>query len=200
MRLPFDCGCRPACPRVHNTRSGASRPFCKSGSEPAAQARNREMFPCSRCGLRSISFECYRLQTLRDGSTRSGAVLVAALVCLLIVMSILGTMLQSSLRTGRQLHVERDRQQAEFLLQAGADRAARLFATDPEFRGDTWTLPAEAILGHGGGVVTTSLARIGRVALAIAGRARNTRWAATFRYGVRVCFLWKPLSSIEESI
>jgi hypothetical protein len=86
-------------------------------------------------------------------------VLVAALVCLLIVMSMLGTLLRTTLRTGRQLHVERDRQQAEFLLQAGADRAAQLFASKPEFRGDTWTLPAEEILGQGGGTVTTSLTR-----------------------------------------
>jgi hypothetical protein len=96
---------------------------------------------------------------VRRPAHNRGAVLVAALVCLLIVMSMLGTMLRSTLRTGRQLHVERDRQQAEFLLQAGADRAAQLLASNPEFRGDMWTLPAEAILGRGGGTVTTSLTR-----------------------------------------
>jgi type II secretory pathway component PulK len=100
-----------------------------------------------------------RRSFISERVSRSGAVLVAALVCLLIVISILGTMLRATLRTGRQLHVERDRRQAELLLQAGADRAARLLASNSQFRGDTWTLPAEAILDQGGGTVTTSLAR-----------------------------------------
>jgi hypothetical protein len=68
-------------------------------------------------------------------------------------------MLQTTLRSGRQLHRERDRRQAEFLLQAGADRAAQLVLANPEFRGDTWTLPDEMIVGQGGGAVTTEIRR-----------------------------------------
>jgi type II secretory pathway component PulK len=84
---------------------------------------------------------------------------IAALTCLLIVTAIIGSMLQSALRARRQLHAERDRRQTELLLQAGADRAALRLATEPEFRGDTWDLPAESIVGRGAGRVTTEVSR-----------------------------------------
>jgi hypothetical protein len=86
-------------------------------------------------------------------------VIVAALVCLLVVMAILGTMLQSALRAHRQLRVERDRRQTEFLVEAGAERAASLLRAQPDFRGDTWRLPAAAILGSQSGQVTTEVSR-----------------------------------------
>jgi Tfp pilus assembly protein PilX len=88
---------------------------------------------------------------------RSGMVLVAALVCLLIVTSLVGSMLQGTLRARRQLHAERDRRQTELLLEAGADRAASRLAAEPDFRGETWQVPAEAIVGRGEGRVTTEV-------------------------------------------
>jgi len=100
----------------------------------------------SRCGLRRVS-------------RRSGAVLVASLVCLLIVMAMLGSMLQGTLRSRRQMHVHRDLLQCELLLQAGAERAAIRFAQDPDYRGETWSLPAEAIVGTDQGQVTIAASR-----------------------------------------
>ena len=97
-----------------------------------------------------------RRQTRRQ---RSGLMIIAALVCLLIVTSIVGSMLQSALRARRQLHAERNCRQAELLLEAGANRAAARLASEPDFRGDTWNLPAEAIVGHGDGRVTTEISR-----------------------------------------
>lgn len=90
---------------------------------------------------------------------RQGAVLVVALVCLLIVMTLLGSMLQGTLRVRRQLHAERDLRQTELLLQAGADRAAYRLATAADYRGETWMLPAEAIVGRGEGQVTIAASR-----------------------------------------
>jgi hypothetical protein len=79
-----------------------------------------------------------RLQFRRAGRRpRRGLVIVAALVCLLIVTSILSSMLQNALRARRQLRIERDRRQVELLVQAGADRAAFRLTTEPSFRGDT---------------------------------------------------------------
>jgi Tfp pilus assembly protein PilX len=95
----------------------------------------------------------------RGCQRRSGLVLVAALVCLLIVTSIVGSMLQSALRARRQLHAERDRRQTELLLAAGASRAAARLASEPEYRGDAWNLPAEEIVGLGEGRVTTEISR-----------------------------------------
>jgi hypothetical protein len=86
---------------------------------------------------------------------------IAALTCLLIVTAIIGSMLQSALRARRQLHAERDRRQTELLLQAGANRALVRLAADPAFRGDTWNLPSESIVGQGAGRVTTDVSRSG---------------------------------------
>jgi hypothetical protein len=80
-------------------------------------------------------------------------------VCLLIVTSMISGMLQSALSGRRQLRSERDRRQVELLVQAGADRAARLFASEPSFRGDTWSIPAEAIVGSGAARVITKVSR-----------------------------------------
>jgi len=87
---------------------------------------------------------------------------VASMVCLLIVTSIVGSMLQTAVRARRQLHAERDRRQAELLLEAGADRAASRLAADANYRGDTWTLSAAAIVGSGDGRVTTELMPAGK--------------------------------------
>jgi hypothetical protein len=86
-------------------------------------------------------------------SERRGTVLVAALVCLLVVMGILGAMLQGTLRAHRQLHRERDLRQTELLLQAASDRARYRLSNEPDYRGETWELPADAIAEKGAGRV-----------------------------------------------
>jgi hypothetical protein len=88
-------------------------------------------------------------------------VLIAALVCLLIVTSMIASMLQGALRARRHLRVERDRRQSELLVEAGADRAVEILASNPHFLGDTWDVPAEAIVGSGAGRVTTEIVRAG---------------------------------------
>jgi hypothetical protein len=98
-----------------------------------------------------------RLQ--RRNRQRSGTVIVAALVCLLIVMSLIGCMLQGALRARRQLHAQRDLRQTEFLLQAGADRAAYRLLTETEYRGETWDVPAAEIFEAGRGQVMISASR-----------------------------------------
>jgi len=95
----------------------------------------------------------------RAARPRSGVVLVAALVCLLVVMALLGSLLLGTLRTGRQLHAERDLRQCELLLQAGVDRAAYRVAKDTSYHGEAWTLPAAAIVGIGEGRVTVEVTR-----------------------------------------
>ena len=89
----------------------------------------------------------------------TGAVLFVALVCLLIIMSILGQMLQSSLRAQRQLHPERDLRQTELLLDAGIDRAAYRLGQNPDYRGETWQLAADSITGTAAGQVTIHATR-----------------------------------------
>src|SRR6476660_7953602 len=88
---------------------------------------------------------------------RSGVVIIAALVCLLVVMAILGTMLRGTLRNFRQMRSERDLRQTELLLQAGGDRAVNRLANDTNYRGETWSLPSDAIAGSGEGRVTIEI-------------------------------------------
>ena len=88
---------------------------------------------------------------------RHGAVIIAALVCLLVVMAILGTMLRGTLRNYRYVRSERDLRQAELLLQAGSDRAVNRLANDANYRGETWKLPSDAIAGSGDGRVTIEI-------------------------------------------
>ena len=85
---------------------------------------------------------------------------MAALVCLLVVMGMLGTMLQGTLRAHRQLHRERDLRQTELLLQAGSDRAVYRLANETNYRGETWNLPADAIADKGEGRVTIEISPV----------------------------------------
>ena len=96
---------------------------------------------------------------LRQSHRRSGIVLIAALVCLLILTSIIGTMLQTSLRSRRQLRSQRDLIQCELLLKAGVDRAAFRLSGASDYEGETWDVPAEDIVGSGGGKVTIEASR-----------------------------------------
>jgi hypothetical protein len=92
-------------------------------------------------------------------SDRGGTVLVAALVCMLVVMTIVGSMLQGTLRARRQLHAQRDLRQTELLLEAGLDRAALRLAREADYRGETWKIPADQIAGRGDGQVTVTASR-----------------------------------------
>jgi hypothetical protein len=69
-------------------------------------------------------------------------------------MAILSAMLLGALRAHRQLHRERDLRQTELLLQAGTERAVFRLAGDPNYRGETWELPAASIANSGNGRVT----------------------------------------------
>jgi type II secretory pathway component PulK len=92
---------------------------------------------------------------------RRGTILIVALVCLVIIMALIGSLLQGTLRARRQLHAERDRRQAELLLQAGLDRAALRLASETDYHGESWQLPAESITGSGAGLVTIEASRQG---------------------------------------
>lgn len=75
----------------------------------------------------------------RHRSPRQGAILVVALVCLLVVASLVAAMFEASLRNRRQLRSERDRRQTELFVQAGIDRAAYRLSQDNQYRGENWS-------------------------------------------------------------
>jgi type II secretory pathway component PulK len=89
---------------------------------------------------------------------RRGTVLIAALVCLAIVMALVAAMLGGTLRTSRQMRAERDRRQCELLLEAGLHRASAGVAAS-DYQGETWDISAAEIGGMGDGRVTIEVAR-----------------------------------------
>ena len=96
----------------------------------------------------------------RHGSPRpAGSILFAALVCLLVVMAMVAAMLQSALHGRQQIRVQRNLRQTELLLQAGADRAAIRLIREADYRGETWTIPADALAGQEEGQVTIQASR-----------------------------------------
>jgi Tfp pilus assembly protein PilX len=88
---------------------------------------------------------------------RRGAVLVSALVCMLVVMALLGSMLLNTLSATRQMRMERELRQCELLLQAGLDRAAYRLSQDANYTGETWNLPTAEIIDRGDGLVTIAV-------------------------------------------
>ena len=95
----------------------------------------------------------------RCRKSRNGLMIIAALVCLLVVTSIIGSMLKTALKARQELRVERDCQQADLLLECGDERVVAQLAAQPGFRGDTWDVPAEAIVGNGRGRVTSRVSQ-----------------------------------------
>lgn len=70
---------------------------------------------------------------------RSGAVLVVALICLLVALSIATTMTTESIARRVQLQVELNARQADLLVLAGRNRAAARLAADSDYTGESWT-------------------------------------------------------------
>ena len=80
---------------------------------------------------------CYPSTRHCGPSDRRGAVLVAALVCLLLVSMVVASMLQSALNSRRQLKMEHHANQAMLLLEAGVAHAQSQLANAREYKGET---------------------------------------------------------------
>jgi type II secretory pathway component PulK len=70
--------------------------------------------------------------------SRSGAILIVAMVAVAIFTSLAATNIRSVLRHRQTVKSERDLIQAQLLCDAGCDRAASRFAADPNYRGEVW--------------------------------------------------------------
>lgn len=75
---------------------------------------------------------------------RRGAFLVIGLIALLLVTMLGGSMAEMALTGRRQTRRAELRLQAKWLVEAGLERAAAQLAENPDYRGETWSLPAEA--------------------------------------------------------
>ena len=70
--------------------------------------------------------------------SRSGTVLICVLACLGIVIALVMTTVQSSLRGRREVRMQRQLIQTEFLCEAGVQRAVQQLRKSPEYKGEKW--------------------------------------------------------------
>ena len=73
-----------------------------------------------------------------SSKSRSGAVLICVLACLGIVITLVMTTMQSSLRGRREVRMQRQLIQTELLCEAGVQRAVRQYVKSQEYKGETW--------------------------------------------------------------
>ncbi len=74
----------------------------------------------------------------RKSNPRSGAVLICVLACLGIVTMLVMTTMQSSLRGRREVRMQRQLIQTQFLCEAGVKRAVQQLKKFPEYKGEKW--------------------------------------------------------------
>lgn len=70
--------------------------------------------------------------------SRSGTILICVLACLGIVIALVMTTVQSSLRGRREVRMQRQLIQTEFLCEAGVQRAVQQLKKSPEYKGEKW--------------------------------------------------------------
>jgi len=90
---------------------------------------------------------------------KSGAVLICVIVCMAVATLLLAGMLRQTLSARRQIRTERQSRQTDWLVQAGAERAAFQLANDPEYTGEVWSLSADRMGGSDPAAVTISVAK-----------------------------------------
>ena len=86
----------------------------------------------------------------RDAKTmhRKGSVLVIVLISMLVATMLGASLIRTVLVRQRQIHVLASQQQALWLAEAGVQRAFHELAEGPDYDGETWEVPPDA-LGEG---------------------------------------------------
>ena len=74
----------------------------------------------------------------KKSRSRSGTILICVLACLGIVIALVMTTIQSSLRGRREVRMQRQLIQTEFLCEAGVQRAVQQLKKSPEYKGEIW--------------------------------------------------------------
>jgi prepilin-type N-terminal cleavage/methylation domain-containing protein len=121
-----------------------NRPITAPDVSPGQRSRRRR-----RCGVTTTrkahgshgSHETHKSHTAHTAHTeRRGAILVAALVCLLVVAAIAGLVTQRLIRGRRELAQRAAAWQAEWLCESAAQRAVAALKANDAYRGEQWSV------------------------------------------------------------
>ncbi len=93
------------------------------------------------------------MNTVRSTSQnpRHGAVMVVAMICLMLVMLILGSLLKLARTHHDQRQWAETKSQATWLAESSIDRAANRLAADSAYGGELWEIPAADLDGRHAG-------------------------------------------------
>ena len=87
---------------------------------------------------------------------RRGGILIVAMICLVLMTAVSVTLIRMAGQQAKQTRLLEQRHQAEALALAGLDRAVALLATNADYSGETWNIPADQ-LGQPGSVTLSVL-------------------------------------------
>jgi Tfp pilus assembly protein PilX len=85
---------------------------------------------------------------------RAGFALFLVLSCLAITTALFGVAFQSTVLRGNRVRSMERQLQAQWLAESGLEKAAQSLASNPDYKGEEWKIPAEAIGGRDAGVVS----------------------------------------------
>ena len=88
-----------------------------------------------------------------------GLTAVAVLVCLIIVTMVAGSVLKVALAQRDQTRAQERRLQAEWLAEAGIQRALARLATEPGYTGETWEISASDLGSADAALVAITVGR-----------------------------------------
>ena len=88
---------------------------------------------------------------------RRGAVIVPVLVCFVLIMLICAALVQLVFVERGVTRQDERRLQAEWLAEAGLERAAAKLSRNRGYAGETWDIPASALGGRDAGRVTIAV-------------------------------------------
>lgn len=88
------------------------------------------------------------------GVRRAGVMLAAVLAVLMVVALVGAALTMSLLASARQLRQSEQQQQSLWLAESGMQRALAKLAASPDYKGETWNVPKDALDGHNSAAVT----------------------------------------------
>ena len=91
--------------------------------------------------------------SVRRADRRRGAVLVMVLVCAMVALAILVSLVKLAAAGRRMVDQQSWQVQAVWLAESGLERAAWRLAADADYKGETWTLPADQLAAADAAVV-----------------------------------------------